>query len=445
MISLTIGDMNKMTRQDADALRAIANVYHPINRNDNMDVGTLREAVGRGQPGALSTLAELNDAARAKVPTATTIAADYGKGPNTEAVISGTITASNIGTLIEGGRDIGAAARAPGLGEAFLASVAGTAARTGAVATERIAPEDNPAAGAPDQHALADQVFSGGVASLTSGNVADSLARDIAAMPDNPDSLAAVAQAAGWSSAPDPAQVFIGGGLQQAVAQLGAAINNGIAVTLTPAGGTHLMLDVDQAAPAPNVHAATPTPPPLPVATPQTSQQQSTAEPSASPPPPPPPAPLPADASGAAPSTSPAPAPTVDLDTAGLPWDGRIHASTKAKIANGTWKKRRGVEESEVAQVEAQLRATMAVPAASTPPNPWPFPTDSSSVGGTAEPAPTFPVLMAFITARVGDKRLTQEQVTAAVQATGLESLNLVMARPDLVPAIMDELKKVAP
>jgi hypothetical protein len=52
---------------------------------------------------------------------------------------------------------------------------------------------------------------------------------------------------------------------------------------------------------------------------------------------------------------------------------------------------------------------------------------------------------MTFITERVMTNRLTQEQVQAAVQTVGLESINLVMAREDLIPAIMAELRKVAP
>lgn len=46
----------------------------------------------------------------------------------------------------------------------------------------------------------------------------------------------------------------------------------------------------------------------------------------------------------------------VDVDSAGLPWDERIHSSSKSTIANGTWKKKRGVDPALVATVEAELR-----------------------------------------------------------------------------------------
>src|SRR6185437_377740 len=55
---------------------------------------------------------------------------------------------------------------------------------------------------------------------------------------------------------------------------------------------------------------------------------------------------------------APAPAPVaVDVDKNGLPWDERIHASTHAKIADGSWKRKRGVDDAIIGAVEAQLRS----------------------------------------------------------------------------------------
>lgn len=42
-------------------------------------------------------------------------------------------------------------------------------------------------------------------------------------------------------------------------------------------------------------------------------------------------------------------------DKNGLPWDERIHAGTKALNGDGTWKKRRGVDDATVAAVTAEL------------------------------------------------------------------------------------------
>lgn len=55
---------------------------------------------------------------------------------------------------------------------------------------------------------------------------------------------------------------------------------------------------------------------------------------------------------------------SIPLDKEGLPWDFRIHASTKTLIADGSWKLRRGVDPTEVESVKAQLKELMAVPQA---------------------------------------------------------------------------------
>lgn len=60
-------------------------------------------------------------------------------------------------------------------------------------------------------------------------------------------------------------------------------------------------------------------------------------------------------------------------DKNGLPWDERIHAGTKALNADGTWKKRRGVDDATVAAVTAEL--TGAAPTPTPQPEPTPAPT----------------------------------------------------------------------
>lgn len=45
-----------------------------------------------------------------------------------------------------------------------------------------------------------------------------------------------------------------------------------------------------------------------------------------------------------------------EFDSAGMPWDERIHASTKTKNADGKWKKRKGVDDAVTLAVEAELK-----------------------------------------------------------------------------------------
>lgn len=141
-----------------------------------------------------------------------------------------------------------------------------------------------------------------------------------------------------------------------------------------------------------------------------------------------------------------------DVDSRGLPWDERIHASTKATNGDGSWRNKRGVDKALLEAVEAEL-AGGAVPnapdapaatvsgadvaeGASEVPNP-PAPA-AEEAGGTipdapAAPtpadAPTFKDAMAIVTTRQREGTLTQVQVSEAAQALGLSSV-VDLAKP---------------
>lgn len=97
-----------------------------------------------------------------------------------------------------------------------------------------------------------------------------------------------------------------------------------------------------------------------------------------------------------APVTSPAPATLggVEVDKAGLPWDERIHATTKTQTQKGFWKKRKGVDASVIEAVEQELR--LNIPASldrtceATPPaTPAPVAEQAAPVNdGWSNPAP---------------------------------------------------------
>ncbi|WPH65957.1 hypothetical protein Mulvp2_10 [Enterobacter phage Mulvp2] len=74
-------------------------------------------------------------------------------------------------------------------------------------------------------------------------------------------------------------------------------------------------------------------------------------------------------------------------DKNGLPWDERIHAGTKALNGDGTWKKRRGVDDATVAAVTAEL--TGAAPQPEPTPVPQPDPTPAPTPEPTPAPVPS--------------------------------------------------------
>lgn len=80
------------------------------------------------------------------------------------------------------------------------------------------------------------------------------------------------------------------------------------------------------------------------------------------------------------------------LDADGLPWDERIHASTKTKTAKNTWTKvRNGPKGDALAAIEAELRARVPAPVAMPAPAPV-APVMPAPVPMPAMPVPSAPL-----------------------------------------------------
>jgi hypothetical protein len=136
------------------------------------------------------------------------------------------------------------------------------------------------------------------------------------------------------------------------------------------------------------------------------------------------------------PASVPASGTSAVLDTKGLPWDARIHSSSRGKVADGSWKAKRKVDAAVVAAVEAELRAVQGLPApapvrtASSPPPPPP---------GAVE-VMTFIKLVPKITQAIKMGMLTQARVNELLLSHGLPHLPALHARPDFVTPIHDAL-----
>lgn len=159
-------------------------------------------------------------------------------------------------------------------------------------------------------------------------------------------------------------------------------------------------------------------------------------------------------------SSSPATPAGVELDADGLPWDGRIHASGegggKPKNADGRWRKKRGLNDGAlVAQVQAELRATLAAgqpvtppPVAAVAPTPPASPAPVVQPQAPAEPAAvpqTFEQLMPRVTAAMMAGTLPQGALVQAVQAYGVPTVPGLANRPDLVPTVWAYLRSMYP
>jgi len=175
-----------------------------------------------------------------------------------------------------------------------------------------------------------------------------------------------------------------------------------------------------------------------------------------------PPASTAASATGARSPAALAPSTSTELDADGLPWDDRIHAGSQTKLAKtGQWKKKRGVEDERVRQVEAELQLLMAVPSPATPapsvfaesdaaaaftvPKPSVPPATAPEFAPPATPSAVTPAseirTMAELTKAIIAAGLDmQTDVLPVLQLNGVQSLPLLGARSDLIPTIAAQL-----
>ena len=158
-------------------------------------------------------------------------------------------------------------------------------------------------------------------------------------------------------------------------------------------------------------------------------------------------------------------------DVHGLPWDERIHASSRAKTADGSWRQKRGVDTTLVTAVEAELKTLMGLPAPVTtvplpPPPAEPAVSEGSITSSPVASAPTvaaapppppapfvpapppatdnkiaFIDLLTFTSAAVTAKKLTQDELLGLVMSAGVPSIPLLANRLDLIPQIRQSVE----
>ncbi len=101
----------------------------------------------------------------------------------------------------------------------------------------------------------------------------------------------------------------------------------------------------------------------------------------------------------------------VELDSAGEPWDPDRHSSKRTKLADGTWRPRRGTKSADEKPV------------------PPPPPTDA----GLAPEEMSYKGMMDVLKG----KGLSLEQMNELANSVGVPSIGLVISSPDLIPAIL--------
>jgi hypothetical protein len=133
-------------------------------------------------------------------------------------------------------------------------------------------------------------------------------------------------------------------------------------------------------------------------------------------------------------ATTTAALPEGSVDSTGLPWDERIHSSNREVKGDGTWRKKRGVAQLLVDQVEAQLRGVQIE-------NPLPTPVLPQALALPAQPvvAPEVPALPTMAVPPVPNLALPQAPALPAQPVVAPEVPTLTLPQNPAAPVATPE------
>jgi hypothetical protein len=148
---------------------------------------------------------------------------------------------------------------------------------------------------------------------------------------------------------------------------------------------------------------------------------------------------------------------TPDRDSQGLPWDERIHSSSRAINADGSWRQKRGVSELIVGKVTAELQAAAsddtppppAEPVDDTPPPPSatggnePAATASEAPAATTAPSGMagYQAFMSRVSRDMKAKGLTYVKLDEHAREIGLAKFTELSKNLDMVPMLAAHLE----
>lgn len=137
----------------------------------------------------------------------------------------------------------------------------------------------------------------------------------------------------------------------------------------------------------------------------------------------------------------------VELDSAGIPWDARIHTGARTKVADGTWKIARNTPKELIASVKAEYLGNVAPVQSPTTNNvntvepkvarigdvPPPPPPPPAEVGTQVDPIRVF-------MSDLAKAALLPAKINEALQRHGVATLQVIRNFPEKIPAIRLEL-----
>ena len=127
-----------------------------------------------------------------------------------------------------------------------------------------------------------------------------------------------------------------------------------------------------------------------------------------------------------------APPPMGELDDHGTPWNSEFHSRAKTKLADGSWRLKRGVDAYEPHKADI-----------TPPPAPIPVaPPVEDFIVEIFEPVEDFPALMDLLTKAVAKKQITMPEVIEITTALGAPNVPALGTLPGLVPFVMQAIRE---
>jgi hypothetical protein len=112
--------------------------------------------------------------------------------------------------------------------------------------------------------------------------------------------------------------------------------------------------------------------------------------------------------------------PGAETDSSGTVWNAEIHSSSKAKNKDGTWRRKRGIDDdAPVAPVQQVIPPVQPVPAAPV-----------------AAPAIDYNTLMNLVGAKMMEGKLSNASLGTIMVEYGITNFQELIPRPDLIPTI---------
>lgn len=133
--------------------------------------------------------------------------------------------------------------------------------------------------------------------------------------------------------------------------------------------------------------------------------------------------------------------PAAELDSAGIPWDVRIHSNAKTKTKAGVWRTRKNITEEELNTVMHELRTGTVVnvpkPVVAAPlPPPTVLPPPPPVEPITVEMETPFQTFMKMLNHYHGHGRITTAEILSIIKPYNVLNVPALQARPDLLDPI---------